>query len=323
MLPLIHNFFSIPKISGKQKGSCTKLFVSVIWDKKFRQNRDAPLLLCMKIFDKRIFLKHQSVLQWNISVQWNKIFRREILIPPPLIQTFSIPEIIATVKDSTTEIFGTLRQKIFDGKSWYSPPPSYPNFFDTRNYCNSKGFHYGNFRHFETKNFRRKILILPPPPSYPNFFDTRNYCNSKGFHYGSFRHFDGTFSTENLDTPLPLNQTFSIPEIIEILKDSPLRKFSALWDKKFSIKNFETPPPPLSINFFATGNSLKHSTEGFTYQIFRHWETKKIRQKIENCDITLWCINFFTTRNFLIHRSVPQRKFLVLWGKKFWTKSRV
>ena len=50
-------------------------------------------LLCMKIFDKRIFLKHQSVLQWNISVQWDKNF---------------------------------------DGKSWYSPPP-YQNFFDTRN----------------------------------------------------------------------------------------------------------------------------------------------------------------------------------------------
>ena len=44
--------------------------------------------------------------------------RRKIVIPPPplLIQTFSISEIIATVKDSPTEIFGTVRQKFF-GKS--------------------------------------------------------------------------------------------------------------------------------------------------------------------------------------------------------------
>ena len=84
--------------------------------------------------------------------------------PPPLIQTFSIPEIIATVKDSPTEIVGTVRQKNFDENlDTPSPPPpllfSYPNFFDTQNYCNSKGFPYGNCRHCETKNFRRKILL--------------------------------------------------------------------------------------------------------------------------------------------------------------------
>ena len=36
---------------------------------------------------------------------------------PPLIQTFLVPEINATVKDSPTEIFVTVTQKIFDGKS--------------------------------------------------------------------------------------------------------------------------------------------------------------------------------------------------------------
>ena len=54
-----------------------------MWDKKFRQNRDAPPLpLCMKIFDEGIFLKHQSVLQWNISVQWDKKFSIENLDTP-------------------------------------------------------------------------------------------------------------------------------------------------------------------------------------------------------------------------------------------------
>ena len=117
------NFFRYQKISAKQKDSFTKLFVLVLWDKKFRQYRDAPPLLCMKIFYKRIFLKHQSVFQWNISVQWDKNFdgKSWYYPPPPLIQTFSVPEISETLKGSSTKFFGTVRQKIFDGKSWYSP----------------------------------------------------------------------------------------------------------------------------------------------------------------------------------------------------------
>ena len=148
MPPLIHKFFWYQKICGKQKGSCTKLFVWVMWDKKFRQNRDAPLL-CMKISDKGIFLKHQSVLQWNISVQWDKKFSTENLDtpPPPLIQTFSIPEIIATVKDSP---YGNFRhcetKKRFDGKSWYPLPPLWCiKFFTTRSFLIHRNVPQWNF----------------------------------------------------------------------------------------------------------------------------------------------------------------------------------
>ena len=186
MPPLIHNFFRYQKISGKQKGSFTKLFVSVLWDKKFRQNRDAPP-----------------------SYAWN----------------FSIKEFFWNTKVFSNEIFW-YSEKNFDGKSGY-------------------------------------------PPSYPNSFDTRNYCNRK------------------------------------------VRKISALWDENFSTENLETPPPPLlSINFFATGNFLKHSTEGFSYQIFRQCETKKF--STENCDTSsplfdaqnfslpefFWCTEVFPNEIF-------------------------
>ena len=91
------NFFRYQKISGKQKGSFTKLLVSVLWDEKFRQNRDAPPPSYAWNFSiKEFSLKHQSVLQWNISVQWDKNF---------------------------------------DGKSWYPPPPlMYKIFFLTGNF---------------------------------------------------------------------------------------------------------------------------------------------------------------------------------------------
>ena len=94
MPPLIHNFFWYQKISGKQKGSCTKLFVSVMWDKKFRQNRDAP--------------------------------------PPPMHENFRYKNFSETPKCSPMKHFGTVRQKISTG-NLDTPPPFYPNFFDTRN----------------------------------------------------------------------------------------------------------------------------------------------------------------------------------------------
>ena len=120
--PLIHKCFSMPENFRKTEGFFYKAFRFGPVRRKVPTKPWCPLL-CMKIFDERIFLKHQSVLQWNFSVTWDKNF---------------------------------------DGKSWYSPPP-YPNFFDTRNYCNSKGFPYGIFRHCETKHSRQKILIVPPP----------------------------------------------------------------------------------------------------------------------------------------------------------------
>ena len=113
-----------------------------------------------------------------------KLRRKIVILPPPLIQTFSIPEIIATVKDSPTEIFGTVRQKNLD-----TPPPPLIQTFSAPEISETlKGsFPYGNFRHCETKNFRRKILI-PPPPSlmhkifrYPKFSDTPKCSPTKFF----------------------------------------------------------------------------------------------------------------------------------------------
>ena len=94
---------------------------------------------------------------------------------------------------------------------------------------------------------------------------------------------DKKFSTENLDTPpSPLiHKLFRCRKLSETQhRRVHLQNFSALWDIKFSTENLDTPPSPLlSIHFFATGNVLKHSTEGFTYKIFRHCETKNFRRK--------------------------------------------
>ena len=197
-----------------------------------------PPLLCMKIFDKRIFLKHQNVLQWNISVQWDKNFDGKSWYPPLLsIKYFSIPEIFWNTEWFPGEVFSVLwDEKIFD-KTVMPPPLLCMKIFD-KNFSEtpkcSPMKYFGTVR----QKLRRKIVILPPP--YPNFFDTRNYCNSKGF---------------------------------------PYEFFGTVRQKIFDGKSWYPLPP-------------------------------------------LWCLKFFATRNFLIHRSVPQRNFSVLWDKKFWTKSR-
>ena len=135
----------------------------------------------------------------------------------------------------------------------------------------------------------------------------------------------------------------------------PQRNFSA--QKIFERKSWYS-PPLLSINFFATGNFLKHSTEGFPYKIFRHCETKNFRKlltlpplihkifrypklsknrkvplrifsvlwdkkfSVENRDIPLLGIKFFDTRNFLKHTKVPLRNDSVLWDKTILTENR-
>ena len=120
MPPHIHKFFLYQKFSGKRKRSFTKIFVSVLWDKKFRQNRDAPFL-CMKVFDKRFFLKRESVLQWNILVQSDQKFSKEKCDNPYQEESFSIPQIFWNIEGMPTNFFGTARHENFDWKSWYAP----------------------------------------------------------------------------------------------------------------------------------------------------------------------------------------------------------
>ena len=99
-----HNF------SGKQKGSFTKLFVSVLWDKKIRQNRDAPAHICIRSFELKKFLKQKIVLQWSFLAQWDKNFSKGNRDNSPLssIKTFPLPKNLWNAKWSPGEVFSVL-----------------------------------------------------------------------------------------------------------------------------------------------------------------------------------------------------------------------
>ena len=152
-------------------------------------------LLIYKLFGYRKFseTQHRRVPLRNFSALWDKKFSTENLdtTPPPLIQTFSVPEINATVKDFPTEISGTVRQKIFDGKSWYSPPLSI-NFFATGNFWSTaeKGSPAKFFGTVRQKIFVGKSWHSLPPDSKINLFATGNFLkhSTEGFLYEMFRY---------------------------------------------------------------------------------------------------------------------------------------
>ena len=133
--------------------------------------------------------------------------------PPPLlsINTFSLPDIFWNTdqKGSSTKFFGTVRQQIFDRKSWYFPLRHktfrYPrpsetqkgfstkwfgtvrqNNFDGKSRCsshvlyltflpprilrNTERFLYEILWHCERKVFDRKSWYSLPPFFYPSIF---------------------------------------------------------------------------------------------------------------------------------------------------------
>ena len=97
--------------------------ISVLWDKKFTTKMWYPLL-SIKIFDTRSFLKHRKVSLRILFVLWDKkiVDRIVILLSIKFLDTRKWNT--EGFKGSPMKFFGTVRRKIFDGKSWY-PPPSY------------------------------------------------------------------------------------------------------------------------------------------------------------------------------------------------------
>ena len=126
------------------------------------------------------------------------------------------------------------------------------------------------------------------------------------------------FDGKSWYTPPSFLQIFSGPEVSETLKDSPTNFFGTVRQKIFDRKSWN-PPPLLSVNFFATGRFLKHSTEGFTYQIHRHCETKNFRRKNvipPSVHKIFWSPNFSETFRGCL------RNFMALWDQKFSTEKR-
>ena len=237
----MHTVFRYPKFSETYKG-CPQNFLA-LWDQNFStEKRDTPFFIHI-FFETKNFFKNSRISLRKFSALWDmKISTGNRDMPPLIHKFFSIPEIFRKTEGFLYKAFrfGHVRQKVRQNRDAPSYAWKFWKSFSEAPKCSP-------MKYFNTvrQKLRRKIVILPPPPP-------------------------------------PLMQTFSIPEIFATVKDSPTKIFGTVRQKNFDRKSWKSLPPPpplLSINFFATGRFLKHSTEGFTYQIYRHCETKNFRRK--------------------------------------------
>ena len=203
-----------------------------------------------------------------------------------------------------TKFFGTMRQKIFDGNLWY--PLLCIKFFDTPNFLKHRRDAHEIFRHYETKNFRRKNVI--PPFSSIKLFETKNFLKNSRIPLRKFSAlWDIKISTENRDKPPLIHNFFSIPEnfrktegfLYKAFRFGPVRQ-------KISTKPW-CPAPLLCLKIFDKRIFLKYQSV-LQWNISVQWD--------KNFDGKLWYTPpplihkiFFPTRNFLKHRMVPWRSF--------------
>ena len=147
-----------------------------------------PHLSSLNIFTTEIFLKHSTkgfTYEFFRHCETENCRQKNLILPTSsLIQTSSAPESSDTLKGFPTKFLGTVRQKVFDGKSWYSNPFLSINFFTTENFLkhSTKAFTYENFRHCEKENFRQKILILPTASLIQTSSAPESNDTLRGFH---------------------------------------------------------------------------------------------------------------------------------------------
>ena len=146
MPPLIHKFFSIPESFWK-----TERFLY----KKFRFG---------------------PVGQKKSTKSW---------CPPlPMHENFRQKKFSETPNCCPMKFFGTVRQKLSDGKTWHHL--SRNKFFDTPNFLKHWRDAHEIFWHCETKNFRWKNVI-PPFLSSKNFSKPEIFSKTVGFRHETFR----------------------------------------------------------------------------------------------------------------------------------------
>ena len=149
------------------------------------------------------------------------LVRRKIVIPPLLMyEKIRYQNFSETTKGSATKFFGTVRQKIFDGKKIVilhassPPPPRYKKFFDTKNFLKYRRV-LRSFSVLWDKNFPTEDRCIPF--LCIKFVDIRNFLKHWKVPQEIFRHRETkNFRRKNVIPPSVLsipNKFYSIPEL--------------------------------------------------------------------------------------------------------------
>ena len=150
------------------------------------------------------------------------------------------------------------------------------NFFETPIFLKHWMVPPRSFRHFETKNNRRKNGIPNPPPPPPvahKLLSTpENFWNTEGTTYKIFLSSKTKKFPQKQDSFRLLCMKF-FETIFLKHRRVPERFFSALWDKRFPTKS--NTPHLFFILFFPTVEFF-WNVEGLRHKFFRHCETKTV-----------------------------------------------
>ena len=231
-----------------------------------------PLLLSLKIFHTRKFLKHRRVPLRTISVPWDKknFDGKSWHRPLSSSQNFSIPESSWKTEGFLYEMLRhSERQKLFSRKFW-NPLLLSKKLSVAEYFRNTERFFCEVLWYCENKKFRRKIMTTVSSFFLNIFWYQKSSWKTEGLVYQKIRYYETkTFSAENRDTTyLIYRYFFPIPQI--------------LWN-----------------------------AENFLFQLFRFCETKKFRRKIVTAALSL-ILNSFRYQKTLGRKRVPLRKVSVL-----------
>ena len=179
------------------------------------------------------------------SAIWDKKISKEKRDTPFLSIFFSVLENFWNTKAFSTKFFGTVRLKLFDGKSLNSY--FMQKVFGWHSFYESLKGSPQKIQHRETKKFKKVVIVC-----CPKFFRYQKISELQGSSYKIFWYCE-TKTINKIVIPYYL-KTFDTRAILKHRRVRP-RCFSAIWDKKVRRKNVT--PPFLSINFFRTRTFLK------------------------------------------------------------------
>ena len=207
----------------------------VLWDKKVSiESRDIPFL-CIKIFDKRSFLRNEGFPNENFRYCEMIIIRHDCETPSYAI--FCNPELFWNTRVPLRS-FSVLWDKKVSRENRDIPLLALKT-FDKRTFLKTEGIPYEVFRYSEKIIFRQHRNTQ----SYA-FFLFQNFSEKKG----SRRSFFGSVRQKSFERkswyPLPLDKFFRWKNFSEKWR-VPLRNFSVLWENHYSTKLWS----PILCNF--------------------------------------------------------------------------
>ena len=164
-------------------------FFSTVRPKKSKENRDTPLL-SIKVFEVPKILKQKGIPYRALQGAYVKKVNGEKWYHPLRHEIFRKPNFFDIPKCSPKKIFGNLRQKIFDWKSWYSVLlHKFSRYLTSETVRNIRWFLTKFFATVRQKN-RGKTVICNEVSKIPNILNLRSrsqeffaYCETKHFEW--------------------------------------------------------------------------------------------------------------------------------------------